>query len=90
MSPRLRFGIDLGGTKIEIIGLESGDSGQSDQVYQKRVLTPKGDYSATLEILVELVLEAESVLKKLARSVSVFQGQFLLELGGLKMPIRLT
>ncbi len=64
MSPRLRFGIDLGGTKIEIIGLESGDSGQSDQVYQKRVLTPKGDYSATLEILVELVLEAESVLKK--------------------------
>ncbi|MCB1180267.1 MAG: ROK family protein [Leptospiraceae bacterium] len=58
----LRIGIDLGGTKIEIIALQNG----MDEVYRKRVPTPKGDYKATLESIVNLIYECESVLKKKA------------------------
>ncbi|MCB1143824.1 MAG: ROK family protein [Leptospiraceae bacterium] len=56
----LRIGIDLGGTKIEIIALEKG----STEVYRKRVLTPQGEYLATVEAICNLVNECESVLQK--------------------------
>ena len=58
----LRFGIDLGGTKIEIIGLAVTAEKTSNTVYKKRIPTPKGDYEATIKALKELVLEAESSL----------------------------
>lgn len=54
----MRFGIDLGGTKIELIALD--DSGQD--VYRKRVDTPKGDYLKTLKAISNLVFEAENKL----------------------------
>jgi len=54
----MRFGIDLGGTKIEIVGLE--DSGLL--TYKKRIQTPKGNYLATLNAITDLVLEAELAL----------------------------
>lgn len=60
---QLRFGIDLGGTKIEIMGLIITPENHSEVVYQKRIDTPKGDYQATVNAIVELVLEAESYLK---------------------------
>ncbi len=50
-----RTGIDLGGTKIEIVML--GDGGQI--LFEKRIPTPAPDYRATLEALRDLVEEAD-------------------------------
>jgi predicted NBD/HSP70 family sugar kinase len=47
----LRIGVDLGGTKIEVIALDRGR-----EVFRKRIATPRGDYAATVDavrILVE-------------------------------------
>ena len=49
-----RFGIDLGGTKTEIIALEG-----ADERLRERLPTPQGDYQATLETIARLVQEAE-------------------------------
>ena len=46
----MRVGIDLGGTKIEAIGLEG-----SREVFRRRMATPKGDYEATLRAIRSLV-----------------------------------
>jgi fructokinase len=51
----LRLGIDLGGTKIEIIALDA--SGR--ELLRRRVATPKDDYAATLDAIVALVCETE-------------------------------
>ncbi len=56
----MRIGIDLGGTKIELIALD----GSGREVFRKRVPTPKGDYAATIGVVSGLVLEFESVSKK--------------------------
>lgn len=47
----MRLGIDLGGTKIEIIALM--DNGQ--EVYRHRTDTPQGEYSKTVNSIVNLV-----------------------------------
>lgn len=52
----MRIGIDLGGTKIEVVALDDG--GQI--LFRKRVPTPRGDYSATLSAIVSLVKDAET------------------------------
>lgn len=52
----MRIGIDLGGTKIEVIALD--DDGET--LFRKRVSTPKGDYPATLSAIVDLVNDAET------------------------------
>ena len=54
----MRFGIDLGGTKTEIIAL-SDDGGA---LLRRRVATPRGDYAATLAAIVDLVKSAEDEL----------------------------
>ncbi len=54
----LRLGIDLGGTKTEIIAL----SGDGRELLRKRVKTERGDYQATLETIVSLVAQAEREL----------------------------
>ncbi|HJW03118.1 MAG TPA: ROK family protein [Azospira sp.] len=54
----MRIGIDLGGTKIEIIAL--GDDGS--ELLRRRVATPQGDYRATLMTVAGLVEEMESTL----------------------------
>jgi len=65
---RLRFGIDLGGTKIEIIALYTEEACSSKAsvankvVYQKRIATPKEDYLAIIQAIKQLVVEAESTL----------------------------
>lgn len=51
----LRLGVDLGGTKIEVLALD--DAGQA--CWRKRVATPKGDYRATVGTIAALVEEAE-------------------------------
>ena len=57
----LRLGIDLGGTKIEIIGLD--DDGQS--LLRRRIATPQGDYAGTLTAVCALVSAAETELGRL-------------------------
>jgi fructokinase len=56
----LRIGIDLGGTKTELIALDT--SGK--EVFRKRVPTPQGDYDATVRVVLDLVLDFDSRSKK--------------------------
>ncbi|MDF7651405.1 fructokinase [Erwiniaceae bacterium L1_54_3] len=51
----MRIGIDLGGTKIEVIAL----SDQGQELFRHRVNTPRDDYAATVQAIVDLVLLAE-------------------------------
>jgi fructokinase len=53
-----RLGIDLGGTKIEILALDP----LGVEVFRQRVATPQGDYAATLRAIAELVDNAERAL----------------------------
>ena len=54
----MRIGVDLGGTKIEIIALD----GAGEMRHRRRVETPAGDYAATLEAIGSLVESAEKAL----------------------------
>jgi fructokinase len=54
----MRLGIDLGGTKIEIIALD--DNGK--ELLRRRVATPKNDYYETLQAIAQLVRDAEAEL----------------------------
>lgn len=55
----MRIGIDLGGTKTEIICLNA-DNGK--ELYRKRVPSPQGSYSETISNMARLVDEAEREL----------------------------
>ncbi|MCV2217705.1 ROK family protein [Thauera sp. Sel9] len=52
----MRIGIDLGGTKIELVALDERGS----ERFRRRVPTPQGDYPATLQTIADLVSEAEA------------------------------
>ena len=54
-----RLGIDLGGTKTEVLVLDP--AGRS--VYRQRVATPAQSYDAILDLIVELVQQAEAKLE---------------------------
>jgi len=51
----MRIGIDLGGTKIEVIAL----SDRGETLFRHRVDTPRNDYTKTLEAIIGLVNLAE-------------------------------
>jgi fructokinase len=51
----VRIGIDLGGTKTEVIALANS----GEQLYRHRLPTPRDDYRATLEVIARLVAMAE-------------------------------
>jgi len=51
----LRIGIDLGGTKTEVIAL----SDKGEELFRHRVNTPRDDYQATVQAIVDLVTLAE-------------------------------
>ncbi len=51
----MRIGIDLGGTKIEVVALD--DAGE--ERLRRRVATPRDDYAATVETVATLVEAAE-------------------------------
>jgi len=51
----LRIGVDLGGTKIEAIGLGADGS----ERFRRRVETPRGSYEGTLHAIADLVRAAE-------------------------------
>ena len=54
----MRLGIDLGGTKIELIALATN----GDELLRHRVPTPQGSYKNTLNTITALVHNAESTL----------------------------
>jgi len=54
----IHLGIDLGGTKTELIALD----GAGREHLRRRVPTPAGDYPATLDAVAALVREAEAEL----------------------------
>jgi predicted NBD/HSP70 family sugar kinase len=56
--PQLRLGIDLGGTKTEIIALGADGA----ELLRERVATPQGDYAGTLAAIATLVRGAEQKL----------------------------
>ena len=51
----IRIGIDLGGTKTEVIAL----SNDGDELFRKRTPTPGNDYDAIIAVIASLVREAE-------------------------------
>jgi len=53
-----RVGVDLGGTKIEVLALDA----QGRERHRRRVATPQGDYDATLGAIAALVREADEAL----------------------------
>ena len=57
-APRVRIGIDLGGTKIEIVALD--DDGVERE--RRRVDTPRDDYRAILRCIRDLVVATEHTL----------------------------
>lgn len=57
-NPSLHIGIDLGGTKIEIIALDE----QGQIRTRRRVPTPRFDYDATLHAIVALIAAVETEL----------------------------
>jgi fructokinase len=58
MTEGVRLGIDLGGTKIEIIALDP----KGETLLRQRIDTPQNDYQATLAAMARLVAEAERQL----------------------------
>ena len=54
----MRIGIDVGGTKIEAIALDEDGT----VLQRQRVMTPKGDYEATLDAIAQLVQRIEADL----------------------------
>ncbi len=52
----MRIGIDLGGTKIEIVAL----AGDGSQLVRRRIPTPAGDYEATISAIAKLVFDVET------------------------------
>ncbi len=54
----MRLGVDLGGTKIEIVALDDGNR----EVARRRIATPRDDYDGTLTAIRDLVLAAEHEL----------------------------
>ena len=53
-----RIGIDLGGTKIEIVALDPAGA----ESFRKRIATPRGDYEGTIAAIASLVGEAEAAV----------------------------
>jgi len=60
----IRIGVDLGGTKVEAIALNS----QGNELIRERIPTPQGDYRATVAAVVELVTGIEKELGSGAES----------------------
>jgi fructokinase len=60
----IRFGVDLGGTKIEVMAL----SAKGETLFRERVPTPKDSYEATLQAITGLVQRAAHRVSSLTGS----------------------
>jgi len=63
----LRIGVDLGGTKIEFVALESDGT----ELHRHRIATPRNDYEGTVHAIADGVKEME---KQVGRTASVGVG----------------
>ncbi|MCA1910036.1 MAG: ROK family protein [Magnetospirillum sp.] len=63
-NPPLRIGVDLGGTKTEVIALDAASGAELDRC---RVPTKRGDYAATIATIKDLVEGMESRLGRQGR-----------------------
>lgn len=81
----MRIGIDLGGTKTEVIAL--GDAGE--QLYRHRLPTPRDDYRQTIETIATLVDMAEQATGQRGTVGMGILAQFRLTPVWLRMPIQL-
>ena len=63
MPSTMKAGIDLGGSKIELIALDAAGG----ERLRRRVATPQGDYPATLDAIAALVEDAEAALGAISR-----------------------
>ncbi|MGD9896336.1 MAG: ROK family protein [Candidatus Methylacidiphilaceae bacterium] len=75
----IRIGVDLGGTKIELLVLE----GDAREVARRRLSTPTGGYDAILEAVRRLVTEVEAELGLDPLPIGVASPGTLSEPGGL-------
>jgi fructokinase len=77
---RIRIGVDLGGTKTEIIAL----SDQGEALRRYRVVSPRDDYHATIQNIVGLVGKVESELAATGTVGLATPGALSLKTGCLK------
>jgi fructokinase len=56
----MRIGVDLGGTKIEVIALDNA----GEIAARRRIPTPRHDYAGTLQVIAGLVRAVESELRE--------------------------
>ncbi len=56
MSDKIRIGIDLGGTKIEVLAIDR----DGRELARHRVATPRHDYEGSIKLMAELVARLES------------------------------
>jgi len=63
MSPSMRIGIDLGGTKIEAVAVDA----HNNILARERTATPAGDYHGTITQIRELIAALESKLDQFAK-----------------------
>src|SRR4051812_44289983 len=54
----MRIGIDLGGTKIEIVALDASGA----ECIRRRIATPRDNYDATVTAMASLVCETETAV----------------------------
>lgn len=76
----VHLGIDMGGSKIEIIALND----ENRQLHRRRIATPAGDYEAILDAIVSLIAEAEKDLSCRGTIGIGTPGAFSLKTGFLK------
>jgi fructokinase len=60
----MRIGVDLGGTKIEVVAIDEAGA----ELFRHRIDTPRGTYQGILDALVGIVREAESRLAGLGHA----------------------
>ncbi len=66
-SIEMRVGVDLGGTKIEIIALDRSGI----ERFRRRVPTPTGNYNATVMAIATLVAEADAAIQARDATIGV-------------------
>lgn len=76
----MNLGIDLGGTKIEIIALDK----TGHTLHKQRTATPQNNYTETLKVITALVTQTEALLKQTGSVGICTPGAISLETGLLK------
>jgi len=62
MNTRAFHGIDIGGSKIELVGFVERDDGELIEQHRRRVTTPRDDFTAFEQAIATLVEEADAAL----------------------------